>query len=124
MAVASVLPLAGLGTHISSFAVEVSGALARAAERVPERPDADFLAFGARIREAPNTGSAVRGIGNPGDTATVHLRVLGESVRCADGTTDPHWFDLTDRRTGLSGFVSGCLVQQRHQESANPARSG
>ena len=110
MTVASVLPLAGLGTHIATFAVEVSNALAEAAKRVPERPDADFLVHGARIREAPDTGATVRGIGNPGDTATVHLEVVGESIRCADGTTDSHWFDLTNRRTGVSGFVSGCLL--------------
>lgn len=110
MAVASVLPLAGLGTHIASFAVEVSGALAAAAERIPEPADADFLVYGVRIRGAPETGSPVRGIGNPGDTATVHRQVQGESVRCADGTTDSHWFDLTNQQTGVSGFVSGCLI--------------
>ena len=110
MAVASVLPLTGLGTHIASFAVEVSGALAAAAKRVPEPADADFLAHGARIRVAPDTGSPVRGTGNPGDTTTVHRQVAGESIRCSDGTTDSQWFDLTDRRTGVSGFVSGCLI--------------
>lgn len=112
MAVASLVPLAGLGTHVASFAVEVKDALAEAAKRAPERADADFLAYGARIRAAPGTDATVRGIGSPGDTATVHLQVVGESIRCADGTTDSHWFDLTNRRSQVSGFVSGCLLQR------------
>lgn len=109
-AVAAIVPISGLGTQVASIALEIRNALVQAADAAPEQDTTDFLAFGTRIRSEPGTGASVRGIGNPGDTATIHRRVVGESIVCGDGRTVSEWLDVTNERSHVSGFVSGCFI--------------
>ncbi|WP_139274033.1 hypothetical protein [Saccharopolyspora flava] len=110
VAVAAIVPITGLGTHVATIALEIRDALVQAAHAAPEQDRTDFLAFGTRIRSEPGTAASVRGIGNPGDTATIHRRVVGESIVCGDGRTLSEWVDLTNERSQISGFVSGCFI--------------
>ncbi|TDD92010.1 hypothetical protein E1202_04610 [Saccharopolyspora karakumensis] len=110
MAVAAIVPISGLGTHIATIALEIREVLVQAAHAAPEQDTTDFLAFGTRIRSEPVTTASVRGIGNPGDTATIHRRVIGEPIVCGDGRTVSEWLDVTDERSQISGFVSGCFI--------------
>ncbi|RRO15404.1 hypothetical protein EIL87_15165 [Saccharopolyspora rhizosphaerae] len=110
MALAAIVPISGLGTQLVTIALEIRNALVQAAHAAPEQDTGDFLAFGTRIRTEPRTSSSVRGIGNPGDRATIHRRVEGESIDCGDGRTSSQWVDITDERSRVSGFVSGCFI--------------
>ncbi|GAB3692730.1 hypothetical protein GCM10027597_49960 [Saccharopolyspora tripterygii] len=110
MAVAAIVPITGLGTQIATIAVEIRDVLVQAAQAAPAQDTTDFLAFGTRIRSEPGTSASVRGIGNPGDTATIHRRIEGEPIVCEDGRTVTQWLDVTNESSQISGFVSGCFL--------------
>ncbi|MGP4021057.1 hypothetical protein [Saccharopolyspora sp. 5N708] len=109
-ATAAVLPVSGLGTQVATIAVEIKNGLVELVDRSSNDQPGDFLAPGVRIRSAPNTGAATRGVGNPGDKVTNRQLVTGESVHCSDGSANSEWFEVTNRRTRVSGFVSGCYL--------------
>ncbi|WP_190818888.1 hypothetical protein [Saccharopolyspora pogona] len=107
---AAVLPVSGLGVQTATIAAEIKNGLVELAEKASHGRAGDFRVPGVRIRSAPNTAASARGVGNPGDNATIGEAVGGESVRCPDGSANSEWFDITNRRTRVSGFVSGCYL--------------
>lgn len=108
VAIAAALPTTGLGTQAFTLAMELKEDIAAAADRVASNWITDFTAPGVRLREAAGTGSAIVGHGNPGDGLTTHQKVIGEPVRCPDGTTNSDWFEITNARTSAKGFASAC----------------
>jgi hypothetical protein len=72
--------------------------------------DVDFMGTGIRIRSAPDLGSATRGYGNHHDCLTGGFQTTGANVNCATGSTD-QWQYGTDRRTGVTGYVSWCYLE-------------
>ncbi|MBB5153749.1 hypothetical protein [Saccharopolyspora phatthalungensis] len=107
---AAVLPVSGLGTQAATIAVELKNGLVELVNKAAHDRAGDFRVPGVRIRSAPNTGAPARGAGNPGDNATIHRKVNGETVRCPDGSANSEWLDVTNRRTRIGGFVSGCYI--------------
>ncbi|MCI2423814.1 hypothetical protein MOQ72_41060 [Saccharopolyspora sp. K220] len=106
----AVLPVSGLGTQAATIAVEIKNGLVGLVDHASNDRAGDFLVPGVRIRSAPNTSAPARGEGNPGDNATSRQPVIGESVRCPDGSANSEWFEVTNRRTRVNGFVSGCYL--------------
>jgi hypothetical protein len=107
---AAVLPASGWGAQAANIAIELKNGLVSLVRHVSNDRVGDFRSPGVRIRSAPNTGAPARGLGNPGNNATIRRLVHGETVRCADGSANSEWFDITNRRTRVSGFVSGCYI--------------
>ncbi|MDA3625957.1 hypothetical protein [Saccharopolyspora oryzae] len=105
--VAAALPVSGLGGHLGTIAVGIKDALAKTADQSQLR---DFREPGVLIRSEPSTAADARGSGGPGDRAAIRGSVPGENVRCADGSNNSEWFEITNRRTSVSGFVSGCYL--------------
>lgn len=71
----------------------------------------DFRENGTRLRAAPNLGSAVVGLGYRGDcvryNSTIHN---GQNHQCAtSGKWTSTWYNLTNLRTGVTGWVSACV---------------
>ncbi|MEV0699127.1 hypothetical protein AB0I53_14580 [Saccharopolyspora sp. NPDC050389] len=102
--------MSGLGTQVITIAAEIKNSLVELADKASHGRAGDFREPGVLIRSAPNTGAAARGVGNPGDNVNIRQAAGGESVRCPDGSTNSEWFDVTNRRTRVSGFVSGCFL--------------
>ncbi|GAA0512011.1 hypothetical protein [Saccharopolyspora thermophila] len=107
---AAILPMSGLGMQAATIAVEIGNRLVKLVDQAERGRVRDFREAGVRIRSAPGTGTSARGLGNPGDRATIHRMVVGEMVRCPNGSANSEWFDITNRRTSVSGFVSGCFI--------------
>ncbi|MEV6231000.1 hypothetical protein AB0L88_24365 [Saccharopolyspora shandongensis] len=107
---AAVLPMSGLGTQVVIIAAEVKNGLVQLVQKASHGRSGDFREPGVLIRSEPDTGSAARGVGNPGDDVSIRQATSGESVRCPDGSANSEWFDITNRRTRVSGFVSGCFL--------------
>lgn len=105
--VAAAIPLSGLGAQLGTIAAGIRDALVKTADQEPVR---DFTEPGVRIRSGPGTNAGARGSGSPGDRVSIHRSAPGESVRCADGSNNSEWFEITNRRTSISGFVSGCYL--------------
>lgn len=105
--VAAAIPLSGLGAQLGSIVAGIRDALAKTADQTQV---SDFAEPGVRIRSAPGTSSDARGSGSPGDRASILRSVPGEIIRCADGSNNSEWFEITNRRTSITGFVSGCYV--------------
>ncbi len=102
--------MSGLGVHAATIAAEIKNGLVAMVDKASHGRTGYFRGPGVRIRSAPNTAASARGVGNPGDNATIREAVGGESVRCPDGSANSEWFDITNRRTHISGFVSGCYL--------------
>ncbi|GAB3283370.1 hypothetical protein GCM10027563_14210 [Parasphingorhabdus pacifica] len=83
--------------------------LVQMAEAAPAR-SVDFLGPGIRIRSGADTSTPVRGLGNPGDRATIHDRTTGQRVTCPDGRITDSWVRVTDLRTRVSGYASACFL--------------
>lgn len=107
---AAVLPVSGLGGQAATIAAEINNGLVELVDKASHGRTGDFRQPGVRIRSAPNTAASARGVGNPRDNATIRGALSGESVRCPDGSANSEWFDITNRRTRVSGFVSGCYL--------------
>ncbi|MER7014010.1 hypothetical protein ABT324_21535 [Saccharopolyspora sp. NPDC000359] len=105
--VAAALPLSGLGAHLGTIAAGITDALAKTADQTRSK---DFSEPGVLIRSAPSTAADARGSGAPGDRVSVRGSVPGEAIRCADGSSNSEWFEITNRRTSVSGFVSACYL--------------
>lgn len=105
--VAAALPVSGLGAQFGTVVADVREALAKTADQLRGR---DFTEPGVLIRSAPGTSAEARGSGDPGDRVSVRRSVPSEAVRCSDGTEDSEWFEVTNRRTSVTGFVSGCYL--------------
>ena len=103
---AAVAALCTLGTVSTASAAEhAAPAKARAACQT------DFMGTGIRIRTAPSVGAAVVGEGNEGDCVTQNGGyVVGDRVDCGDGRSLPDWQNVTDLRTGVTGYVSRCFL--------------
>jgi hypothetical protein len=108
-ATTAVLSMSGWGTQVANIAIEIKNGLVRMAEAA-EQDRRDFRTPGVHIRSEPSTGSPARGVGNPGEHATIRQTVNGETVTCPDGTTNSEWLNITDRQTRVSGFVSACFL--------------
>jgi hypothetical protein len=104
---AVILPATGLTSQLVPIAQHLRDGLVHLAKKEPGR---DFREPGVHIRSTPDTRAVVAGLGNPGDSVTVHRSVPGESVVCPDGRANSEWFDVIDRRTSVAGFVSGCFL--------------
>jgi hypothetical protein len=70
----------------------------------------DFKQSGVRIRSGPYLTASVRGLGYPGDGATITQIVRGSHVSCPGGGGTSEWYLLTNRRTGVWGYSSLCYV--------------
>lgn len=68
---AAVLPVSGLGVQAATIAAEIKNGLVELAEKASHGRAGDFRGPGVRIRSAPNTAAAARGVGNPGDRKSV-----------------------------------------------------
>ncbi|MFD0919017.1 SH3 domain-containing protein [Saccharopolyspora rosea] len=104
--IAVLLPVHGLTSQVLTVAMELKNSLVRGMSEA----SGDFSEPGIRIRSAPGTAAAVRGTGNPGDRIRVRGRSAGPAVTCPNGSANSEWVEITDRRTGVSGFVSACYL--------------
>lgn len=105
-----VLPMTGLVPHALTAIIAVQRQAARLADEASQHRSSDFTEPGIHIRSAPNTAALVQGVGNPGDSVTLHDKVIGETIVCAEGVTTSEWFHIADHRTLIYGYVSGCYV--------------
>lgn len=104
-----ILPMGGLAQHTAQFLVNLRNSLVEIAEAGPQA-STDFREGGIRIRSGAHTSAPVRGLGNPGDRAEIDGRVPGERVVCPGGRINDQWARLTDRQTGIAGYVSACYL--------------
>lgn len=83
--------------------------------------DGDFSTDGVRIHTSPHLRSTTVGYGYVGEGAYVHdSTVFGDWVNCGNRST-PVWDYVTDDRTGVSGWVSDCLVNSELPLPTHPA---
>lgn len=104
-----VLPMSGFAHHTAQFLVNLRNSLSEIAQSVPVR-SSDFVEPGIRIRSDAHTSAPVRGLGSPGHRATVHERTPGQNIVCPGGQSSNEWARITDRRTGITGYVSACYL--------------
>ncbi|MBE9373976.1 SH3 domain-containing protein [Saccharopolyspora sp. HNM0983] len=109
-AVAVAFPTSGLATHVVTLALNIRSELMHRAEQVSHEQSRKFEQPGVRIRSAPGVEATVVGDGNPGERAEVHRAVDGSAVLCENGSNNSEWFEITNRDTSVTGYVSGCLL--------------
>ncbi|MBK0866415.1 MULTISPECIES: SH3 domain-containing protein [unclassified Saccharopolyspora] len=103
-----VLPMNGVASGVAHFVFEFGerlGELSRAADRT-----GDFRVPGVNLRAAPDTASAVLGLGNAGDRVRKNRQAEGEPVTCPGGRPDRTWWHVLDRHTRVAGWVSACYL--------------
>lgn len=73
-------------------------------------PTPDFKGNGIRIRRSPHLTARIDGHGNRCDGLIDHGWTTGDGVECSPGWVDYRWHDITNRRTGVRGWVSICFT--------------
>lgn len=106
---ALVLPMNGVATGVAHFVFEVCQRLGELSHAAAERAG-DFRVPGVNLRATPSTSSVVLGVGNPGDRVRLTRQAQGEQVSCPAGAYNGTWWQVVDRRTRVTGWVSACYL--------------
>jgi hypothetical protein len=64
----------------------------------------------AKIRTGPHRSNTALGVCEPGDAVDVHSATNGDLVTCPSGVQSWIWDNITDLRTGVTGWMSGCYL--------------
>ncbi|MEU6127790.1 SH3 domain-containing protein [Saccharopolyspora sp. NPDC047091] len=107
---AMVLQVHGLGAGVAHFVFEFGHRLAELSRDAGTDRAEDFRVPGVNLRAGPGTSSVVLGVGNPGDRLVQRREVDGERVTCPDGGAQHTWWQVLDRRTRVTGYVSSCFL--------------
>ena len=104
------VPWTGLAPQLSELAHHAKSRLADLVHTTTQEAGRDFQVNGVRIHAEPSSPSTVVGLGNPGEHADVGESVAGNLVTCPHGEATTGWVRVTDRETGVSGYVADCYV--------------
>jgi hypothetical protein len=64
----------------------------------------------AKIRTGPHRTNTALGVCEAGDGVAFHSSTNGDPITCPSGIQSWIWDNVTDLRTGVTGWVSGCYI--------------
>jgi hypothetical protein len=69
-------------------------------------------ATAVKIRTGPHRSNTALGVCETGDGVIVHDSTNGDLITCDSGIQSWIWNNITDLRTGVTGWVSGCYLAE------------